>query len=164
MYRRILIANRGSLDADGALEPSLTLARLLGAELHMLFVEELSRFPVTIAEVTAEKREAGRQAAFIIASVQRRTQDAKIQFFSHVVIGRFVERVVDFVTANQIDLLIIGSINRSWIEAFFVGDTIQRLIEQVPCALHIVKRQSDRWRRRRLLAFPHFDLASRSRI
>jgi nucleotide-binding universal stress UspA family protein len=139
MYRRILLANRGTVEADGALEPSLVLARRFSAELHMLLIEELPRFPVSITEVVGEKREADRRCAFIVASAQRRAKEAQIKFRSHVVVGRFVERIVKFVNENQIDLLVIGLIESSLLDGCLFGDATLRLVRLTPCAVHVVK-------------------------
>lgn len=139
MYRKILLANRGSLEADGAFEPSLVLASRLGAELHMLLVEELSRLPATITEVVGEKREADHRCAFIVASAQRRAKQAGVKFRAHVVVGRFVERVVEFVNENQIDLLVVGLNRQTPLDDLLFGNGTQRLIRHVPCAVHVVK-------------------------
>ena len=45
MYKTILQANAGSAGADKALVLALNLAKLSGAELHMICVEEISEFP-----------------------------------------------------------------------------------------------------------------------
>jgi hypothetical protein len=55
MPRKMLIANDGS---DGAaLTAATALAMQAKAELHMVCVEELPRFPASIEEVTEEKQE-----------------------------------------------------------------------------------------------------------
>jgi nucleotide-binding universal stress UspA family protein len=108
MYRRILLVNEGTIEANGAFEPSLILANCFDAELHMILVEELSRLPVTISEVEGEKSAADRRSAYIVASAQRRAKEARVKLRSHVVIGRTIERVIAFVNENQIDLLVVG--------------------------------------------------------
>ena len=49
MHRKILIANDGSDGAAKALTAAITLTQQSKAELHMICVEELSRFPALIA-------------------------------------------------------------------------------------------------------------------
>ena len=58
MYSRILVANDGSPGGQKALSGAIELARKLSAELHMVTVEELPRFPASIDEVAEEKDEA----------------------------------------------------------------------------------------------------------
>lgn len=65
------------MGAEGALQPARFLANRLGAELHMLLIEELSRVRATIFEMTGEKQEADQRCAFIVASARRRLKKAR---------------------------------------------------------------------------------------
>lgn len=56
MYDKILIANDGSQGAARALSAAIKLAKIHDAELHMICVEEMPRFPASIDEVIEEKR------------------------------------------------------------------------------------------------------------
>lgn len=139
MYKKILLANSGSIEADGAFEPSLTLASRFGAELHMLLIEELPRFPLTIAEVVGEKRATDQRCAYIVASAQRCAKEARVNFRAHVVVGRFIGKIVEFVAENEIDLLVVGPSKRLPGGHFLFGDSSYRLLRSVPCAVHFVK-------------------------
>jgi nucleotide-binding universal stress UspA family protein len=139
MYRKILLANEGTIEANGAFGPSLVLASRFDAELHMILVEELPRFPVTISEVVGEKRAADSRSAYIVASAQRRATEARVKFRAHVVIGRMIDRVIAFVNENQIDLLVIGLKKPLHRWHFFVGNAPEQLIRLAPCAVHVVK-------------------------
>ena len=55
MYTRILAANDGSVGGQKALTAALELARPRSAEVHMVTVEELPRFPASIDEIAEEK-------------------------------------------------------------------------------------------------------------
>ena len=139
MYRKILLANNGTLDASGAFEPSLVLASRFNAELHMLLVEELPRYPATISEVVGEKRAADRRFAYIVAVAQRRAKEARIKFRSHVVVGSMIDRVIAFVDENQVDLLVVGLAGYSRFSQFFFGNMAEQLVRLAPCAVHVVK-------------------------
>ena len=66
MYSRILVANDGSPGGQKALSDAIELARELSAELHMVTVEELPRFPASIDEIAEEKDEANHRFAPVI--------------------------------------------------------------------------------------------------
>lgn len=51
MYKKLLVANDGSAGAKRALDAGIALAKETGAELHMISVEDLPRFPASIDEV-----------------------------------------------------------------------------------------------------------------
>ena len=55
MFKKILIANDGSEGAARALSAAIELAKEHEAELHMISVEELPRYPASIDEVVEEK-------------------------------------------------------------------------------------------------------------
>jgi nucleotide-binding universal stress UspA family protein len=139
MYRSILLANRGSIDADGALGPALALARRFDAELHMLVVMALHRLPTTMSEVNEEKSEADRRCAYIAASAERHAANVGVRFQVHLATGRLVGQVAGFVNDNKVDLLVVGPIKCSQLESMFLGDPVFRLIRAVPCAVHVLR-------------------------
>jgi len=57
MFSKILIANDGSDGAAHALSTAIALAKKHDADLHMISVEELPRFPASVDEVIEEKDE-----------------------------------------------------------------------------------------------------------
>ena len=57
MPRKMLIANDGSDGAAKALTAATALAIQARAEVHLVCVEDLPRFPASIEEVTEEKQE-----------------------------------------------------------------------------------------------------------
>jgi nucleotide-binding universal stress UspA family protein len=63
MYTKILAANDGSSGGRKAFAGAIELARKISAELHMVTVEELPRFPASIDEVAEEKDEANHRFA-----------------------------------------------------------------------------------------------------
>ena len=68
MYSKILAANDGSAGGLRALAAAIDLARQASAEVHMVTVEELPRFPASIDEVAEEKDEANHRFAPVIAA------------------------------------------------------------------------------------------------
>jgi nucleotide-binding universal stress UspA family protein len=139
MYQRILVVNDGSLGARRAVEVALGLAQSCAAELQMIFVRELPRFPTTIGEVEDEKVALDRRFAFLSATASQRAAEANVAFRAHVVIGRLVERVLECVGDNRIDLLVVGPLQRWSFGSFLVGSPAERLVRSMPCAIHLVK-------------------------
>jgi nucleotide-binding universal stress UspA family protein len=70
MYTRILAANDGSPGGHKALGGAIELARKISAELHMVTVEELPRFPASIDEIAEEKDEANHRFAPVIEAAK----------------------------------------------------------------------------------------------
>lgn len=139
MYRRILLAADGSYEMDRAFNAALELAILFKAELHMLLVEELPLFPTTVTEVKGEKQRFDRRLAPVVAAAQRRAEQAGLTLGAHVIGGRFVERAMDFVLANSIDLLVLPISRHSSLYDLVFGNAAGRLISIVHCDVHVVQ-------------------------
>jgi nucleotide-binding universal stress UspA family protein len=85
MYSRILVANDGSPGGQKALSGAIELAQKLSAELHMVTVEELPRFPASIDEIAEEKDEANRRFAPVINAAKAEAKGAGAVIETHLV-------------------------------------------------------------------------------
>jgi nucleotide-binding universal stress UspA family protein len=139
MYQRILVVNDGSPGARRAFDVALGLAQSCAAELQMILVQELARFPTTIGEVDDEKATFDRRFAFLSATAAQRAADFDVTFRAHIVMGRLVERVLACVGDNRIDLLVVGPLQRWSFGSFLVGSPAERLVRSMPSAIHRVK-------------------------
>jgi nucleotide-binding universal stress UspA family protein len=137
MFRKILIANDGSTGAQRALEMAIGLAQEAKAELHMISVEELPRFPASIDEVIEEKDAANHRFSGVIKHAQLIAKGTEIRF--HVKAGHAVPAIVDFVKEHGIDLLIVGFMGHSALYNHLIGSTTDRLVELAPCAVLVIK-------------------------
>ena len=139
MYRKILAANDGSPGGRKAFAAALALARNNGAELHMVTVEELPRFPATIDEIAEEKDEADHRLGPILAAAREEAAGAGVALHTHLVPGHVVEAVVRVVEAQQVDLLVVGFMGHSALYERIIGGTTDRLVRLAPCAVLVVK-------------------------
>ena len=139
MYKRILVANDGSAGATQALEAAVAIAARLGAELHMIAVEELPRFPASIDEVAEEQDEAEHRLAPVLARARERAGRAQVKLETHLVAGHVVEAIVEFIKARDVDLLVVGFMGHSQLYARIIGSTTDRLVRLAPCAVLVVK-------------------------
>jgi nucleotide-binding universal stress UspA family protein len=139
MFKKILIANDGSEGAARALSAAIKLAKAHEAELHMISVEELPRFPASVDEIIEEKAEANHvyEAATGRAMAQAQAQEVKLT--SHVVVGHPVPAIVDFVAGGRFDLLVVGYMGHSALYNRLIGSTTDRLVEHAPSAVLVVK-------------------------
>ncbi len=139
MFSRILIANDGSEGAARALAAAIKLAKEHEAELHMILVEEMPRFPASIDEVLEERAEANHvcQATANRANTLARAEGIKLA--PHVVIGHPVSAISEFVANGRFDLLVVGYMGHSELYNRLIGSTAIRLVEHAPCAVLVVK-------------------------
>jgi nucleotide-binding universal stress UspA family protein len=139
MYKRILVANDGSPGAVKALAAAIEIAQQTGAELHMITVEELPRFPASIDEIDEEKTEANHRLAPMAATARADAAAAGIEIEVHLVPGHVVEAIVGLIRGRDIDLLAVGFMGHSALYERIIGGTTDQLVRLAPCAVLVVK-------------------------
>jgi nucleotide-binding universal stress UspA family protein len=139
MYSRILVANDGSPGGQKALSGAIELARKLSAELHMVTVEELPRFPASIDEIAEEKDEANHRFAPVIDAAKAEAKGAGPAIETHLVPGHVAEGVIGLIKQLGADLLVVGFMGHSQLYERIIGGTTDRLVRLAPCAVLVVK-------------------------
>jgi nucleotide-binding universal stress UspA family protein len=139
MYSKILAANDGSPGGVKALAAAIEMARKISAELHMVTVEELPRFPASIDEVAEEKDEANHRFAPIIAAAKAQASASGVKIETHLVPGHVAEAIVGLIKNRGFDLLVVGFMGHSQLYERIIGGTTDRLVRLAPCAVLVVK-------------------------
>jgi nucleotide-binding universal stress UspA family protein len=139
MYSRVLVANDGSPGGQKALSGAIELARKLSAELHMVTVEELPRFPASIDEIAEEKDEANHRFAPVIDAAKAEAKGAGAAIETHLVPGHVVDAIIGMIKQLKADLLVVGFMGHSQLYERIIGGTTDRLVRLAPCAVLVVK-------------------------
>jgi nucleotide-binding universal stress UspA family protein len=139
MYSRILVANDGSPGGQKALSGAIELARKLSAELHMVTVEELPRFPASIDEIAEEKDEANHRFAPVTDAAKAEAKGAGAAIETHLVPGHVIDGVIGLIKQLKADLLVVGFMGHSQLYERIIGGTTDRLVRLAPCAVLVVK-------------------------
>ena len=139
MYTKILAANDGSPGGRKALAGAIELARKISAELHMVTVEELPRFPASIDEVAEEKDEANHRFAPLIEAAKAEATGAGVAIETHLVPGHVVDGVMGLIKQLKADLLVVGFMGHSQLYERIIGGTTDRLVRLAPCAVLVTK-------------------------
>jgi nucleotide-binding universal stress UspA family protein len=139
MYTRILAANDGSPGGQRALTGAIELARKISAELHMVTVEELPRFPASIGEIAEEKDEANHRFAPVLDAAKAEAEGAGVAVETHLVPGHVVDAVIGLIKQLKADLLVVGFMGHSQLYERIIGGTTDRLVRLAPCAVLVVK-------------------------
>jgi nucleotide-binding universal stress UspA family protein len=139
MYARILVANDGSAGAQKALTAAIELARQISAELHMVAVEELPRFPASIDEVAEEKDEANHRFRPVIEAAQSEAAANGVAIETHLIPGHVADAVIALVKQLNIELIVVGFMGHSQLYERIIGGTTDRLVRLAPCSVLVVK-------------------------
>jgi nucleotide-binding universal stress UspA family protein len=139
MYKKILAGNDGSERAFKALSEAFNIAQRYQAELHMIIVEEIPRFPGSIDEVEGEIESADARFAPVITRSKAMAAEQGLTLHCHVVPGHPVPTIVEFIRERGIDLLVLGFMGHSAIYDRIIGSKCDRLVRLAPCSVVVVK-------------------------
>jgi nucleotide-binding universal stress UspA family protein len=139
MLRKLLVAHDGSAWGERALKAGLELAKRCQVDLAMICVEEVPNFPASIDEV--EETVAEEKGIFDKAVEKARTLAAAegVALKTHVASGHPVPAIVEYIKAENVDLLIVGYMGHSALFNRLIGGTTVRLVEHAPCKVMVVK-------------------------
>lgn len=140
MYRKILVALDGSETANKALLAAIQTARIHGASLHALGVEEhLPHYAATVGEVQEAKDERDTFFAEVMREAQRISAEHGVELTTEVRAGDAAQRIVLSAREGAFDLIVLGAKGHSVIRDFLLGTTTDRVSHHAPCSVLIVR-------------------------
>lgn len=141
--RKILAPTDFSDHACRAFGYARTFAERWNAELHLLNVVEPAVFPTEAGltpigmmqlseemETSAHKNIADLAASDALAGLNVKTA---------VVYGRASSTIIDYASAQDIDLIIIATHGRTGLEHLIFGSTAERVVREAPCPVLTVR-------------------------
>jgi nucleotide-binding universal stress UspA family protein len=140
MYRKILLAFDGSEGANRALEAGIEMAKIHGAELWALAVQEnLPRFSGTIDEVQEEKQFANDQFGKLLGAAGARAKEAGVELKTLMHPGHPAQTIVQVAREGKFDLILVGHSGLSGVWSAFLGTTAEKVSRHAPCSVLIVR-------------------------
>jgi nucleotide-binding universal stress UspA family protein len=147
MYTRILLPLDGSVLAEQALPHAIAQAKRFQAELFLLRVlepltERLGRYTRGVREAEETTRNLARQY------LERRSAEAKesgISVHADTLEGRPHRQILQFVQANQVDLIVICTRGHSGFSRWLMGSVADRVVRgaDVPVLLVHATRETE---------------------
>ncbi len=139
MHKKILHGLDGSDGSFKALEEAISLAKLYGAELHSISIEEVPKYAETVGEFKEAKAVEDGKYAEAVARARQQAQQQGIVLNAHVFVGHEVQTIMEFIKKHACDLLVIGFMGHSAIYDRVMGSTCQSLVRLAPCSVIVVK-------------------------
>jgi len=139
MHKKILHGIDGSDGSYKALGEAIRLARLYGADLHTVFVEEMPQYAGTIGEVIEEQATANGFGGKIMARARAMAEDEGVPLQTLTIVGHEVKTIVELVKQKKYDLLVIGFMGRSALYDRVMGSTCSSLVRLASCSVLVVK-------------------------
>jgi nucleotide-binding universal stress UspA family protein len=140
MFRKIVVAYNPSPEAQRALEEAIRLAKAVNAELQT--VTAMSDLPAytayadaadpAVSQMLQDDRLKSYKKLQDKARVQAGSQGIEVQ--NHLLEGRPVESIVDFLRRQKADLLVIGLHQHDFYIAR-LWSTVYELAQDAPCSV-----------------------------
>ena len=131
MYDEILLPTDGSPGAEAAVEHALHLARQNDAVLHVLHVTDVSEFE-DLTDDQDTGAEIDEEAKELLDPVLTASEEAGVETIARSVDGTPHKEVVDYIEANDIDLVVMGTHGKTGISRVLLGSTAEKVVRNSP--------------------------------
>ena len=152
MIKKILVAIDGSNLANRSLDYALDLAKKYSAEVMALTVVDLpsyyllaqaSVFTPISTQNYKEKLENYHKKILSEATKKAKKLDPKIPFITKLLEGRPTDKIVETAKLESFDIIVIGNRGLGGIKELFLGSVSDRVADEAPCPVLIVKNVSE---------------------
>lgn len=139
LFKRILIATDGSKYSQGAASEGLEIARFHGSKVFVLYVIDM-RALITVNGMPVPENmylileEEGRRA---VGQIKDMAGDLPVETF--VLAGYPWSTIIEFAKDNSIDLIVMGTLGKSGIEALLLGSVAGKVIRHALCPVLVVR-------------------------
>ncbi len=148
--REIAVATDLGESSLPILHAGIEAARAWNARLYLLHILELDQLSyLLIAGVSEDEIAACQQRLRSEAEAKLHAQLAQCDYRTlqqgvkiEIVLGSPDREIGRFVTANEVDLLVIGTHGRRGLEAYLLGNTAERILPSIEASLLVIKPAS----------------------
>lgn len=140
MYDRILVPTDGGTATRAAATHAIDVASKYGATVHALYVvgtDRLERSGASREELEAE----GRKATEAIAE---RASEEGVEFVTAIEEGRPSDRIFEYVSDNDVDLVVMGTHGRTGVGRVLLGSVAERVIRRSDVPVMAVRSSGER--------------------
>jgi len=148
--KNILVPIDGSEHSKKALEYALDLAEKYSGKINLLTV--VQPVVVTSPVILTQPMISQSPAPFYVKEIEEshksilkesfrwaKEKNPEIEISKKIITGRATESIVEEAKKEKIDLIVIGSHGTSGIKEWFLGSVTNRVADQAPCPVFIVK-------------------------
>ncbi len=139
--KKILIPTDGSEYSIRAAEYGLSIAKMLGAEVIVLYVLDTIVLDqiVKVTERETADRELKQDGQRYINYILNLAEKQSIKAASLLLKGRPFEQVLQITKGLEIDLIVMGTYGRRGAERILIGSVAEQVIEYATCPVLVIK-------------------------
>jgi nucleotide-binding universal stress UspA family protein len=135
MYDHILVPTDGSEGARAAMTEAVALAQIHAAAIHGLHGIHDWHYDTSIDSAVAPLRDEGEAYVAELTDLARETD---VPVTTVVELGRPGRDVLDYVGANDIDLVVMGATGRGGLPRRLLGSTTDYVVTHADVPVHVV--------------------------
>ncbi len=142
-FKRILIPTDGSKTSEVAVDKGLSLARLIGAKVKVLFVVDTQTFRDIPPDdlITTLRGHMESKGNEILDEIEERADDMGVELEKSLVHGHPDDLIVE--ESKNFDLIVIGTHGRSGLSRLLVGSITERVVRHAKCPVLIIKTEEE---------------------
>ena len=139
-WNRILCAIDGSPFGETALERALALARLQGGEMFVVSATDLP--PEFCEEIPAFAEGLVKETRMRVKSAEERLKRENVAVRCFLKEGSAYGAILDLATEKNVDVIVIGSHDRTGFKRLLMGSVVERVLARTPSPVLVVKNPS----------------------
>lgn len=138
--KKILLPFDDSVHSVNAANYTISLARLIGAQVHIVHCYE---WLPTITEVPSPlikdlEKVSKEKAEDVLKTAEEIFRDRGIQYNLETILGSPGKILVDLAKSKRFDLIIMGSKGHSDLAGLFIGSVTHRMVNTMHCPVLVV--------------------------
>ncbi|WP_456271982.1 universal stress protein [Bacillus sp. AK031] len=139
MYKKILLATDGSEHSKRAAENAIHIAQCSeGSAIEVVYVVDAGRAKSDVlANWNSSEMNDFRKER--MKDVERKAKEAGVSYDIKVLHGEPGPAIVEYVNANEVDLVVIGSRGLNGLQEFVLGSVSHKVAKRANCPVLIVK-------------------------
>lgn len=143
MYDEILVPTDGSPAADTAIEHAIAVASQFGSRIHALYIVDGTAYSAMEggSEAVVEALESEGEEA--VEHVAAAAEDAGVPVTTTVETGTPYRAITEYVGANGIDLVVMGTHGRRGIDRYLLGSVTERVVRTADVPVLTVRELED---------------------
>ncbi|WIV66618.1 universal stress protein [Natrialbaceae archaeon AArc-T1-2] len=152
MYDTILVPTDGSTVAETAVEHAIDVADTYDADVHALYVIDVSAIDVSIGGEQVQRIKDGQfdempeleqRATEALAAVTDRADERGLAVTETIATGRPHREITEYATENDADLIVMGSAGRSGVRRALLGSVAERTLRTATIPVLVVDARED---------------------
>lgn len=143
MYSEILFPTDGGQASEAAMDHAVELAAETDARLHALYVLDTTSYPALDAGREAVRSALEEEGKTALEAVTDAAEAAGVSAVSELVSETPHRGIMEYATANNVDLIVMGTHGRTGLDRYLLGSVTERVVRTSEIPVLTVRAEDD---------------------